>query len=95
MTILCIRSSLVLVAGNWKMFKGPAETVAFFQAFEPPADVEIVVCPPFTSLAAAVGRGTDVYAQNVHWAEEGAFTVHDAESPATVYAASLAVFEPA
>jgi glycogen operon protein len=28
-------------------------------------------------------------------AEEGAFTVHDAESPATVYAASLAVFEPA
>jgi hypothetical protein len=28
-------------------------------------------------------------------AEEGAFTAHDAGSPATVYAASLAVFEPA
>jgi triosephosphate isomerase len=64
----------VLVAGNWKMFKGPAETVAFLEAFDPPAGVEIVVCPPFTSLAAAVGRGIPVYAQNVHWAIEGAFT---------------------
>ena len=64
----------MLVAGNWKMFKGPAETVAFLEAFEPPAGVEAVVCPPFTSLAAAVGRGVPVYAQNVHWAAEGAFT---------------------
>jgi triosephosphate isomerase (TIM) len=64
----------VLVAGNWKMFKGPAETVAFLEAFEPPAGVEIVVCPAFTSLSAAVGRGVPVYAQNVHWASEGAFT---------------------
>jgi triosephosphate isomerase len=67
-------SPFVLVAGNWKMFKGPAETVAFLEAFEPPAGVEIVVCPPYTSLAAAVGRGLPVYAQNVHWAAEGAFT---------------------
>ena len=64
----------MLVAGNWKMFKGTRETVAFFQAFEPPAGVEIVVCPPFTSLPAAVGRGIPVYAQSVHWAAEGAFT---------------------
>ena len=64
----------MLVAGNWKMFKGPADTVAFLDAFEPLAGVEIVVCPPFTSLAAAVGRGVPVYAQNVHWATEGAFT---------------------
>ena len=56
------------------MFKGPAETVAFLESFEPPGAVEIVVCPPFTSLAAAVGRGIEVYAQNVHWAEEGAYT---------------------
>ena len=48
------RITSVLVAGNWKMFKGPAETVAFLEAFEPPAGVEAVVCPPFTSLAAAV-----------------------------------------
>src|SRR6185503_1318990 len=71
---LRIGSSLVLVAGNWKMFKGPAETAAFLEAFEPPSGVEVVVCPPFTSLAAAVGRGLPVYAQNVHWAPEGAFT---------------------
>jgi triosephosphate isomerase len=63
-----------LVAGNWKMFKGTSETLAFIDAFEPPAGVEVVVCPPFTSLAAAVGRGLPLYAQNVHWAEEGAFT---------------------
>jgi triosephosphate isomerase len=64
----------VLVAGNWKMFKGPAETVAFLDVFEPPTGVDAVVCPPFTSLAVAVGRGIPVYAQNVHWAAEGAFT---------------------
>jgi triosephosphate isomerase len=64
----------VLVAGNWKMFKGPADTVAFLDAFEPPAGVDVVLCPPFTSIHAAVGRGVPVYAQNVHWAPEGAFT---------------------
>ena len=64
----------MLVAGNWKMFKGPAETVAFLEAFTPPAGVEAVVCPAFTSLAAAVGRGIPIFAQNVHWAAEGAFT---------------------
>jgi triosephosphate isomerase (TIM) len=64
----------VLVAGNWKMFKAPADTVAFLDAFEPPEGVDIVVCPPFTSLSAAVGRGVPIYAQNVHWASEGAFT---------------------
>jgi triosephosphate isomerase len=64
----------VLVAGNWKMFKGPRETVQFFEAFEPPSGVEVVVCPPFVSLLQALGRGLPVYAQNVHWAPEGAFT---------------------
>jgi triosephosphate isomerase len=64
----------VLVAGNWKMFKGPAETVAFLAEFEAPTGVEAVICPPFTSLEPAVGHGVPVYAQNVHWAAEGAFT---------------------
>jgi len=64
----------VLVAGNWKMFKGPTETVAFLDAFEATPGVEAVVCPPFTSLAVAVGRGVPIFAQNVHWAAEGAFT---------------------
>jgi len=64
----------VLIAGNWKMFKGPAETEAFLAAFDPPAGVEVVLCPPFVSLGAAVGSGCTVYAQNVHWEPAGAFT---------------------
>jgi triosephosphate isomerase len=64
----------VLVAGNWKLHKGPAETAAFLAALTLPDGVEAVVCPPFVSLAAAVGHGVPVFAQNVHWAEEGAFT---------------------
>ena len=47
----------MLIAGNWKMFKGPREAQAFFDGFEPPAGVDVVVCPPFVSLAAAVESG--------------------------------------
>jgi triosephosphate isomerase (TIM) len=64
----------MLIAGNWKMFKGPAETRAFAEAFSPPEGVEAVVCPPFVSLAAAVEAGLTVFAQNVHWEDEGAYT---------------------
>jgi triosephosphate isomerase len=71
----------VLVAGNWKLFKGPAETSAFCEALrrsDLPQDVDVVVCPPFVSLATAVQLLADtevaVAAQNVHWAEEGAYT---------------------
>jgi triosephosphate isomerase (TIM) len=64
----------VLIAGNWKMFKTRAETAAFCAAFEPPAGVDVVIVPTFTSLDAALGRGLAVYAQNVHWAAEGAYT---------------------
>ncbi len=64
----------MLIAGNWKMFKTQAETRAFCAAFEPPDGVDVVVCPPFTSLAAAVESGLTVFAQNVHWADEGAYT---------------------
>ena len=64
----------MLVAGNWKLFKGPAETARFLDELELPAGVEAVLCPPFTSLAEATGRGIAVFAQNVHWAAEGAFT---------------------
>jgi triosephosphate isomerase len=73
-SMLRTRITPVLVAGNWKMFKGPRETAVFLDAFEPPDGVDVVICPPFTSLAAAVGRGVPVYAQNVHWAPDGAFT---------------------
>ena len=64
----------MLVAGNWKMFKGPRATREFFSAFAPPSGVEVAIAPPYVSLAAAVESGVPIYAQNVHWAEEGAFT---------------------
>jgi len=70
------------MAGNWKMYKTPAETIAFFEAFRPLAGgadhCETVICPPFTNLTAAVGaaQGSNIRigAQNIAWAREGAFT---------------------
>ncbi len=63
------------------MYKGPAETAAFCSALREldfDDDVDVVVCPPFVSLAVAVqllaGTEVGVAAQNVHWAAEGAFT---------------------
>jgi triosephosphate isomerase len=70
----------VLIAGNWKMFKGPRETGEFCRALRDAelGDADVVVCPPAVSLAAAVQALADteiaVAAQNVHWAGEGAFT---------------------
>jgi triosephosphate isomerase len=68
----------VLVAGNWKMFKTAAETAAFLDELVPAVagldGVEVIVCPTYTSLAAAVAHPLPVFAQNVHWAESGAFT---------------------
>ncbi len=70
----------MLIAGNWKMFKGAAEAAAFCRGLRDQdlGDVEVVVCPPYVSLLEAVGAlaGTEiaVAAQNVHWAAEGAFT---------------------
>ena len=64
----------MLIAANWKMFKGPAETRAFLAEFDPPEGVDVVVCPPFASLMAAVESGARVYAQNVHWEPQGAYT---------------------
>ena len=72
----------MLIAGNWKMYKGPAETAEFcVELKRHEADfegIDVAVCPPFTSLAVAVQilAGTDiaVAAQNVHWEPEGAYT---------------------
>src|SRR5580704_3622488 len=71
-----------IMAGNWKMYKTPAETVAFFENFRPlvanTTRAEIVICPPFINLPAAAesSRGTRIQigAQNLYWAKEGAFT---------------------
>ncbi len=64
----------MLIAGNWKMFKGPRETRAFVESFRPPEGVDVVLCPPFVSLEAALGGPHAVYAQNVHWEGSGAYT---------------------
>ncbi len=64
----------MLIAGNWKMFKGPDEARDFLDDFEAPAGVDVVFCPPFLSLAAAVDSGRTIYAQNVHWEPSGAYT---------------------
>ena len=72
----------MLIAGNWKMFKTPSEASAFCRALrESIGDVggiEVAVCPPYVALANAIaelaGSEISVYAQNVHWAENGAFT---------------------
>ncbi len=70
----------MLIAGNWKMFKGPRETAEFCLALREGdlGDADVVVCPPYVSLAVAVqllaGTEIAVAAQNVHWAEDGAFT---------------------
>ncbi len=63
-----------LIAGNWKMFKGPRETREFCEAFRAPEGIEALLCPPFVSLAAAAESDHTIFAQNVHWAADGAFT---------------------
>lgn len=71
-----------LIAANWKMYKTPEQTSAFFQEFLPLVAGhdrdEIVVCPPYIDLhtAVAAAKGTNVFvgAQNMHWEKEGAFT---------------------
>ena len=71
-----------LIAANWKMYKTPDQTRAFFRDFLPQVSGhtrdEIVVCPPYTDLAPAVelakGSNVAVGGQNVHWKDEGAFT---------------------
>jgi triosephosphate isomerase (TIM) len=71
-----------VIAGNWKMFKTISETKAFFSSFLPlvsgVSHCEIVVAPPFVSLApaaaAATGSRVAISAQDVYWKKEGAFT---------------------
>jgi triosephosphate isomerase len=71
-----------VIAGNWKMHKTAAETAAFFHAFAPLVDrathAEIVVCPTFVNLPAAIdaarGSNIEIGAQNLFWLKEGAYT---------------------
>ncbi len=71
-----------VMAGNWKMYKTPEETRAFFEAFKPlvsnTESCEIVICPPFPNIPVAVAeaKGTQISigAQNLYWGKEGAVT---------------------
>src|SRR5688572_9897223 len=56
------------------MFKGPQETRAFIESFRPSEGVDVVLCPPFVSLGAALEGPHAIYAQNVHWEGSGAYT---------------------
>ena len=70
----------MLIAGNWKLYKGPSDTAEFCLGLREQEleGVDVVVCPPFVSLAVAVqllaGTEIAVAAQNVHWEDEGAYT---------------------
>lgn len=71
-----------LIAGNWKLFKTISEAAAFVEDLKPliqdVQNVEVVVAPVFTSLAAvaAAKEGTQIHvaAQDCYWESEGAFT---------------------
>jgi triosephosphate isomerase len=71
-----------VIAGNWKMYKTAGEAAAFARAFlslvSDARGVEIVLAPPFPAIAAVAdlvrGSRVSVSSQNVHFAEEGAYT---------------------
>lgn len=75
-------SRKTLIAGNWKMYKTPGEARATAEALlhlcEGHDRADLVVCPPSISLSGVLnvlsGSNVAVGAQNMHFAEEGAFT---------------------
>ena len=69
------------IAGNWKMYKTAEQAKAFAEEFRKlykPSDVRVAIAAPFTQLwalkEAFAGSGIAVAAQNMHWADEGAYT---------------------
>lgn len=75
-------SRQALIAANWKMFKTPAESHAFVDAFLPLVashtrdEIALFPSPVLlpTVVEAAKGSRVKVGAQNIHFAEEGAYT---------------------
>ena len=70
-----------IIAGNWKMNKTPAEAAALVNELKPlvaDADCDVVVCVPAVDIPAVTEavRGSNIHvgAENVHWAQSGAFT---------------------
>jgi len=71
-----------VIAGNWKMYKTTRQSTEMIRSLaglvQGVQGVEVVICPPFTALSAAVeaakGSGIGVGAQDCYWEKEGAFT---------------------
>ena len=71
-----------VIAGNWKMYKTPKESLAFLKAFLPLVEGhdrdEILIFPTMSSLAYVIeaSQGTNVRAgaQNMHWLNDGPYT---------------------
>jgi triosephosphate isomerase len=71
-----------LIAGNWKMYKTEAQAEEYIQALLPRvaavSGIDLAICVPFTDLRAmldsARGSRVEIYAQNMHYEPEGAFT---------------------
>ena len=71
-----------VIAGNWKMNMTPAETKKFITELAPMVagqdKCDIVLCVPFVDIATAIeaAQGTNIKigAENVHFAESGAYT---------------------
>ena len=70
-----------IIAGNWKMNKTPDEAVALIEELKPlvsDAEAEVVVCVPFTDIAAAknalAGSNIGLGAQNMDYHDSGAYT---------------------
>ena len=70
-----------VIAGNWKMNNTPAEAAALINEIKPlvkDASCDVVLCVPFVDITAAVeaakGSNIKIGAENIHWAESGAFT---------------------
>ena len=70
-----------VIAGNWKMNMLPNEAIDYIQAFEPmvkDAKAEVILCVPYTDLfyclMNAQGTNIKIGAQNMHFAETGAYT---------------------
>ncbi|MDO8535777.1 MAG: triose-phosphate isomerase [Candidatus Omnitrophota bacterium] len=72
----------VIIAGNWKMNKNIGESIDLANSIKRSLydieDVEIVICPPFTSLSdvneITMETNIKLGAQNCFWEKEGAFT---------------------
>ena len=71
-----------VIAGNWKMNFTPAEATAFIEAVKPLVagkdNCDVIFCAPYVTIAAAQkaaeGSNIKIGAENVHFAEKGAYT---------------------